>query len=156
MDSAIEYMEGVFGIGPWAVLDLSLEPPTVVGGETAIYGRIAMANLGPAQIELIEVTGGGGVHAEYAEETGSGIHHLGFFVRDLDSRIAEAGRQGIEVLQEGALKKSGLVIRYAYLDTAGTGGFLIEFLEARFLGIPFPMRPRLLRAFARRGPMRIE
>ncbi|MBU4173788.1 MAG: hypothetical protein KKB90_02680 [Actinobacteria bacterium] len=66
-------------------------------------------------------------------------------MNNLTQRLEAAGEAGIEVLQRGTLKQIGLTIEYAYLDTAGTGGVIIEYIQSRFLGLPFPMRTSLLR-----------
>ncbi len=142
---AMDYYRDTFGLGPWAVFDG--EPETCVdrGREISFKGRMAMAQAGPVQVELIQILEGEGIHTEFLREHGEGIHHLGFFVNNLAQRLEAAGEAGIEVLQRGPLKQIGLTIEYAYLDTAGTGGVIIEYIQSRFLGLPFPMRTPLLR-----------
>ena len=43
--------------------------------------------LGNIQIELIQVVEGRTIHSKFLEERGKGIHHLGFFVRDVEKEL---------------------------------------------------------------------
>jgi methylmalonyl-CoA/ethylmalonyl-CoA epimerase len=145
IDSTIDYYQGVFGIGPWAVFEG--EPETCVerGECISFKGKMAMAQAGPVQIELIQILEGRTLHSDFLGERDEGLHHLGFFVRDLDERLRAAKEAGIEVLQHGVLKQLGLKIEYAYLDTTETGGVILEYIQSSFLGLPFSMRSPLLR-----------
>lgn len=49
------------------------------------------------------------------------------------------------------VKQRGLSIEYAYLETRETGGVIIEYIQPRFLGLPFPMRGPLFRLGAKLG-----
>lgn len=149
IETAKAYYSNVFGLGPWALFEGTPEKCTDRGREVTFTGRMAMAQAGPVQVELIQVIEGETIHTEFLSEHGEGLHHIGFFVNDLDERLAAARREGIEVLQHGLLTRLGLSIEYAYLDTVETGGVIIEYIQARFMGVPFPMRSPLLRLAAR-------
>lgn len=145
IDETIRYYEETFGIGPWAVF--YGEPETCVdrGREITFKGKMAMARAGTVQLELIQILEGEGIHSDFLKENGEGVHHIGFFVRDVEERVEAAKEAGIEILQRGLLKQLGISIDYAYLDTTVIGGVIIEFIEARFLGIPFPLKSPLTR-----------
>lgn len=149
IEETIRYYEGTFGIGPWAVFEGEPERCIEKGEEISFRGRMAMAQSGLVQIELIQILQGRTIHTDFLEEHGEGIHHLGFFVRNLEDRIATAKRKGIEVLQRGTLSQLGLKIEYAYLDTKVTGGVILEYIEPRLLGIPFSMRLPVMRLGSR-------
>ena len=151
IDETMRHYEDVYGIGPWAVFTGEPERCTDRGRDITFKGKMAMAQAGPVQIELIQVLEGETLHSDFLEEHGEGLHHVGFFVQDLDTRLAAAREAGIEVLQWGLLKQMGLSIEYAYLDTRETGGVIIEYIQPRFLGLPFPMRSPLLRLGAKLG-----
>lgn len=138
MDEAIEYFDKVLGLGPWAVLEG--EPAWCMenGCEVSVKGKIAMAQAGSVQLELIQILEGRSMYKDTLGE-GEGLHHLGFFVRDFDERMRAAEEAGIPVLQHALLKKLGLTIEYAYLDTTETGGVITEYIKSSFLGLPFPM-----------------
>jgi methylmalonyl-CoA/ethylmalonyl-CoA epimerase len=145
IERTMRHYEDVLGIGPWAVFEGEPERCINLGKEVSFKGKMAMARAGTVQIELIEIIEGESIHRDFLATHGEGIHHLGFFVRDLEERVRAAQRAGISVLQRGTLRQLGLCIEYAYLDTTGTGGVIVEFIEARFMGLPFPMRSPLLR-----------
>ncbi|MDD5748956.1 MAG: VOC family protein [Actinomycetota bacterium] len=149
MDSATKYYEETFGIGPWSVFEGDAEFCVDRGSETKFRGKMGLALCGTVQIELIQIIEGKTVHTDFLEEHGEGIHHIGFFVRDLEKRLEAAKNEGIEVLHRGTLNQLGLRIKYAYLDTRKTGGVIIEYIEPRFFGIPFPMRSPLIRLGAK-------
>ncbi|MBU1672378.1 MAG: VOC family protein [Actinobacteria bacterium] len=155
VDAAVAYFSDVFGLGPWAVFEGTPERCTDRGREVTFTGRMAMAQAGGVQVELIQILGDEKTtHTEFLERHGEGIHHVGFFVNNLDERLAAARRAGIDVLQHGLLKRLGLSIEYAYLDTVETGGVIIEYIQPRYLGLPFPMRfSPLLRLSARLSRM---
>ncbi len=139
IDKTMKYYERILGIGPWAVFAGEPTWCREKCGEVKTSGRIAMAQAGSVQIELIQMLEGGAVYTDLLGE-GEGLHHLGFFVRDIDKRLKAAQEAGIEVLTHGLLEQMGLRIEYAYMDTLATGGVIIEFIQASFLGLPFPMR----------------
>lgn len=145
IDRSVRYYQDVFGIGPWAVFRGEPRRCLDRGNEISFSGRMAMAQSGRVQLELIQILEGDTIHTEFLHREGEGIHHLGFFVRDLKRRLELAKEAGIEVLQHGLLKQAGLSIEYAYLDTREIGGVIIEYIEPRFLGLPVPLRITLLR-----------
>jgi catechol 2,3-dioxygenase-like lactoylglutathione lyase family enzyme len=148
IDETIDYYENVFGIGPWAVF---LGEPVMcveAGGQIDFKGKIAMAQAGTVQIELIQILEGRSAHSEFLNRSGEGIHHVGFFVNDISERIRAAKEAGIEIIQHGLLKQLGVSIEYVYLDTTASGGVIMEFIQPRFLGMPFPMKTPLLRVGA--------
>lgn len=150
LDRTKERFESAFGIGPWAVFEG--EPAKCVdrGREVSFRGKMGMAQSGSVQIELIEILEGDEtIHTEFLKEHGEGIHHVGFIVRDIESRIKAAKDEGIEILQHGLLKQMGMTIEYVYLDTRNYGGVVFEFIKPSFLGLPFPFRGPFLRAGAK-------
>lgn len=151
IDVTMRYYEDVYGIGPWAVFEGEPERCTDRGRDITFKGMMAMAQAGPVQIELIQILEGDSIHSDFLAEHGEGLHHIGFFVQDLDARLAAAREAGIEVLHWGFLKQIGLSIEYAYLDSTATGGVIIEYIQPRFLGLPFPMRSPMLRLGAKLG-----
>ncbi len=150
LEKTKEMFETTFGIGPWAVFDG--EPVKCVdrGKEVSFRGKMAMAQSGPVQIELIQILEGDDtIHTDFLKEHGEGIHHVGFIVRDIESRIKKAKDEGIEILQHGLLRQMGLTVEYVYLDTRQYGGVIFEFIKPSFLGMPFPFRSPLLRVGAK-------
>lgn len=133
LDKAVERYWTVFGVGPWHFY--SYGTPLVkrmsYKGKPAEYSmRIAMAQVGSLNLELIEMGGGPTVYADFVAEHRFGVHHIGVQVDDADAAIALAKDAGIEMLQDGAgfgLEGDG---HFAYLDTVATIGVMVELREA--------------------------
>ena len=84
--------------------------------------------------------GSGGIYAEHLEAKGEGIHHVGFFVSNLDKKLAALRAIGIAPVQSGEIRsRGGAVTRYAYYETGGPGNIVAEFIETKILGVPVGM-----------------
>ncbi len=147
--ATIEYFQRTFGIKDWVVFEGETSWCWDRGCETALKGYMALGWLGGIQLELIQVREGSTIHSDFLKEGREGLHHLGFFVKDLDERLAACRARGIGVLQRGTLKRMGLTIDYAYLDTVETGGVIFEFIQTRLLGFNVPQSRLLMRLFSR-------
>ncbi len=117
-DKVIESWSSLFGIGPWTFQEM---------GGTDAKGRpwkikVAFANLGPLQLELIQPVEGRVFQSRFLEEHGEGIHHLGFYADDVDGEAANLVKQGAKVL----IANPG---NFSYLDTGGPGGVIFELLK---------------------------
>ncbi|MEM4541011.1 MAG: VOC family protein, partial [Archaeoglobaceae archaeon] len=88
--------------------------------------KIALTNLGEVQLELIQVLEGETIHAEFLKRKGEGLHHIGFFVKNLDEKLRITKENGMEVVEQGEIAG----VRYAYLDTEKDIGLTLEFIEA--------------------------
>ena len=153
IEKARAMFSSAFGIGPWYA-------PRFAQGEHFLRGtqrihtqyQLASAFSGGVEFQLIQVLGGDhDVCAEFLQEHGPGIHHIGIYVNDLGAHVAAYAKQGIGVLQSGHLPASGttrVISKYAYLDTVHISGLVLELLELKWLGIP--LRPsRWLYEFGR-------
>jgi hypothetical protein len=90
--------------------------------------RLAMADVGPLQIELIEVGSDNTVYAEHVKAHGYGLHHFGVLVDDMEEAKAKATAAGFKVVQEGGghgLDGDG---GFAYLNTESHLGTTVEFI----------------------------
>jgi catechol 2,3-dioxygenase-like lactoylglutathione lyase family enzyme len=78
------------------------------------------------QLELIQVLEGENVHTKFLREKGEGLHHIGFFVKNLEEELAALKNEGIEVLWRGEALG---VTKFAYLDTEKTLGIILELIQ---------------------------
>ncbi len=127
LKKSMEYYWTTFGIGPFTIH--TYEPPfltdMMIRGKPADYRmKIAFAKMGSIQLELIQPLGES-IYAEFLNEKGEGIHHVGCYVDNLDEAVAVVEKQGISVLQSGKRPGSG----YAYLDTEKTLGAIWELIQ---------------------------
>jgi hypothetical protein len=114
-------------IGPFFLLPhLSLEEPAYRGRPSSIDVSVAIAQVGPMQIELIQQHDDG--PSQYRDSVPAGhdaMHHVAAFSDDLDAELAYYERIGVE------LAFSGLVAgtRIQYFDTRRSIGCMTELVE---------------------------
>jgi len=139
IDKTMAYYKDTLGISPWIVLDERPDPCIEKGEEVHPLLRIALAYMGPVQMELIQVVEGESLHLNHVRESKGGVHHLGFMVQDLDKRLDACHKMGIGILQRGTIKDIGFTIDYAYLDTVDQAGIILELIQWRLGSIPLPI-----------------
>jgi methylmalonyl-CoA/ethylmalonyl-CoA epimerase len=118
-DKVIESWSALFGMGPWTFREMG-------GGSVKL--RVAAGYLGSIRIDLIQPVAGKVLHSEYLEEHGEGLHHLGFYVDDVDAAAASLVKMGSKIL----INNPG---NYVYLDTGGPGGVIFELMSERLRGL---------------------
>ena len=129
--TARRYSE-IFGVGPWVFLDV--EPTGGILHDEPLkeeYGvRLALANLGKIQIELLQPLYGPSTHMEFLETHGEGVHHVSLGqVEQHDEIVAAATGAGIGIEMQSVL---GGALTYTYLATQQQLGMILE------LGKPVP------------------
>ena len=90
--------------------------------------RIAGIAAGDSLVELLEAQVADSPIAKFVDKKGPGIHHVCFYVDDLDGTLARAKAAGVALIDDqpriGAEGK-----RIAFLHPKSTGGVLIELSE---------------------------
>jgi methylmalonyl-CoA/ethylmalonyl-CoA epimerase len=132
LEAAVEQYWEAFGIGPWHFYTYG--PPLVKrmsyrGKPTSYRMRIALSNIGPLRIELIQPLEGDTVYSEFVKQHGYGIHHLGLLVPNMKDALARAAAAGLEMTMDGSgfgLDGDG---HYAYLETEALIGTTLELIE---------------------------
>lgn len=114
--------EKMFGIGPWRTHEISYKNKE---GETVRLFKLAFANLGGVEIEFAQPLQDGLYHKDYVDEHGNtGLHHICFFVDDLDAELENFVAQGAEVLAHTPGS-------FAYFKTGGPDQVIFELLPKR-------------------------
>lgn len=126
-DKTLQQLSSLLGTGDVRLHDLDQPEATVHGKKTACKARLAFTQVGPLELELIEPVEGESIWAEFLETKGEGVQHLGVFVPDLDNELARMKEMGIGVLQSGEDDH----VRFAYMDTEGVIGVIIELLHLK-------------------------
>jgi hypothetical protein len=117
----------VFGVGPFHVLPRMEVPCTYRGRASVVDMQVAVAQAGPAQIELIrQYSDGASVFHDMFDEGGLGFHQLCTVTRDYDGQTAHYVGLGYELACE--LGHRGQ--RVAFFDTVADFGFFTEVAEA--------------------------
>jgi len=138
VDRSLSYYKDMLGIRPWLLSDVRPQPCIENGKEVHPLSRIALAYMGPVQVELIQVVEGESVLLNHPAESPWRVHHLGFMVQDIEKRLDACQKLGIGVLQRGTIRDVGFTIDYAYLDTVQEAGAVIEFIQWHLGALPFP------------------
>ncbi len=122
---AIETYTKFFNWGPFEVIQREFTNMTYRGKPAKFKFLIALAQLGPIQLELMQPLEGNTIYDEFLKTRGEGLHHFGVLIDHIEDRIAAMKKLGIEVLQSG--ERPGR--KWAYMDTEALAGFLIELRE---------------------------
>jgi catechol 2,3-dioxygenase-like lactoylglutathione lyase family enzyme len=128
LDAAMRTYVEQYGIGPWKVFhfDETNAADTVKDDQPATYAmRIAIADVGRVQWELIEPLDDKSHYADFLAEKGEGIHHLQMAVSNYDDAVAELRGRGHRVLVGGKFDGTDLV----YLGTQDEIGVITEIVD---------------------------
>lgn len=139
-----------FGIKPWTVYESRPDSAVENSGPVQIALKVAVAYSGPLQIELIEVQEGRCFYNDTLDHR-EGFHHIGFSVHNIEQRVAACKAMDIELLHRGQIRRKGITIDYAYMDTSAMCMAIIEFIQIRFGPIPLKMNRLAHRISARLG-----
>lgn len=131
LDASMKRYTEEFGIGSWSVYTFSPDwiRMTFWGQEQGYTMKLAPAQLGDVTYELVESVQGPNTYEEFLEEHGEGLHHLGYFVDDIDAAIERMEKAGYPLLQSGRGFGANDDGAYAYFETEGALGHIIEAIE---------------------------
>ena len=125
LQAAMERYWNILGIGPWRIQTFKppdLTNPTVRGKPQPYTMRLATAQIGPVQWELIQPLEGPSIYKQFLDEKGEGLHHVAVAVDDYDQAVSAFAKQGIGILMSGVFRGS----TYAYMDTEKALGMVAE------------------------------
>jgi methylmalonyl-CoA/ethylmalonyl-CoA epimerase len=126
-DRTTQLLTTLFGIGPFRLVewpDRAEAKYYYRGVEEKVRIKQAFVQLGDVEVELIQPVEGHSAYKDFLDETGGGIHHVLFEVKDIEPVIQELAKSGVTVLQSGTGIRPGT--RWALLDTQKLLGFLVE------------------------------
>jgi methylmalonyl-CoA/ethylmalonyl-CoA epimerase len=128
LEAAMKTYVEEYGIGPWDVYEFN--PGNVQGmherGEPVERTwRLALAQVGELQRELVQPLDDDSVYARFLADHGPGVHHVGVAVADYQGTIDELGARGHEVLLGGTYNG----VNFAYLSTDRDLGVVTEIFD---------------------------
>ena len=102
--------------------------------------NLAVSYSGKLQIELIEEKSQRArIYQDHLDNYGEGLHHLGFFVSEMETILEKAKKIGLNILLESEFKTAGGgYVRFAYLDTRKVCGIILELANIKLYGINVP------------------
>ena len=128
LQKTIEHYWNNFGIGPWKIYlfeEPLLREMTIRGNSTKYRMHVGMCQMENIYIEVIQPLSGNTIYKEFLEQKGEGLHHLGFFVDNLDLEMKRFESNGFKTVQTGKFQGGG----FAYLDTQDKFGTVFELIE---------------------------
>jgi catechol 2,3-dioxygenase-like lactoylglutathione lyase family enzyme len=132
LDRAMAYWSRL-GIGPWQVYTFGPHrvQDMVYRGQARPYGfKFAICGNAITSFELIESTAGPNIYDEHLAAHGEGLHHLGYFVDDINAAVAAMAERGFAVTQSGHGFGADGDGFYAYFDTEEQLGCVLEAVQA--------------------------
>jgi methylmalonyl-CoA/ethylmalonyl-CoA epimerase len=129
LEKVVDYYSRMFNLGPFVSFAYKPERSIMRGKKVSFTFKLAFTNWGKVNLEIIEVAEGEVQHNEFLKRTGGGVHHLGFYVDDMNKWIDYFAQKGIAVLLdlEGVVGPRGRR-RAVFFDTA-PGEILFEFIQ---------------------------
>lgn len=116
-----------FGVASWTRIPdvvFGSDTTTLRGEPVELTLHVSLGYAGDLQLELIEPVSGPGIHREFLDAHGPGLHHVCFGVDDLDAACAGAEAAGVPVLMRGAMMDGE--IEFAYVDGSAGGAPYVE------------------------------
>jgi hypothetical protein len=112
-----------------------------INGEQAnLEFNLVFAYSGGLQVELIEEKSQKAeIFRVHLDQQGQGIHHLGFFIPDMDAKLKIVEQLGLDIIFEGKFKTAGGgSVRFVYLNTRQQCGIILELINIKLYGINIP------------------
>jgi len=132
VEKATKNLTEIFGIGPWRIIDWPPAGRTDIQkfyhGEPGTFtARMAFAELGTVELELIQPLTGDSIWADFLRDHGGGIHHLRFNVDELEPVQARLAQYDIVSAQHGSGIRPGTMwMNFASEDKIG---FVMEVMK---------------------------
>lgn len=112
--------------GIYEKLGLNVSVEEVVEAEQV---RVVMVPLGESRLELLEPTSDTSVIARFIAKRGEGLHHVSLRVPNLETAVARLKEDGVRLVSN-EIKVGAGGHRYVFVHPSGTGGVLLELVEA--------------------------
>ncbi|MCX7854758.1 MAG: VOC family protein [Anaerolineae bacterium] len=103
-----------------------------------VQGKMALARYRGVEVELLEPLEGSDFYTGSVDPQGRPVlHHIGFFVEDVEGWADRLVRAGYPIWVRGRLGLGPLQTDFAYMDTPGDAGVIVEFIRWRIFGVRF-------------------
>lgn len=127
IEKTIGHLSSLWDIGPFEIREIDLPDAILHGKQKRLRAKLAFAQAGPLELELIEPGEGENIYQEFLSTKGEGLHHLGIRISDIKSEVSRFKEKGIGVLQSGSAPR----VSFAYLDTENIAGVILELLQLK-------------------------
>ena len=125
VEKTAKKMEKLLGIGPFKFMVTNYQNKMYRGKPEDFGVKIALANVGPIQIELMQPLAGQSIWKEFIAKKGYGLHHIALEIDNMETKAKEFEEEGFKIIQSGERE----VVKWAYLDTEEELDVTFELLE---------------------------
>jgi hypothetical protein len=138
------------GIGPFFIASGSPVLWKERGEDGNFEGKLGIAYHQGFELELLEPGKGSDFYRQSLDpEGGMVVQHLGFLVPDVDTSAEMLAASGYPLWIRGKLKSGPSTADFAYMDTVGDAGLVIEFICWKLMGLRFNTPPSIFHAIGR-------
>ena len=117
LDVSNTLFEKLLGVSHYKIEDVATE-----GVKTSFF------KVGESKIELLQATSPNSPIAKFIAKRGEGVHHLAFYVEDIEAEIERLKNEGFELIDD--IPKQGADHKkIAFLHPKSSGGVLIELCQ---------------------------
>ena len=127
IEKQAKIFESLFDVPKFAILPETTEIVKYRGKDGEVNTKIAISRQFNTQIELIQPISGESIHKEFLDKGREGLHHISFYVENIETYIKFFEEQGLEMVYYGSIGKQV----YAYFDTEEALGMFLEVQETR-------------------------
>lgn len=139
IETAMERYWRTMGVGPWTVYTYG--PPLVKemtynGQRQDFRIRVAFAQCGSVQLELVQPLEGPSIFADFLARGYEGVQHLGMFVEDIEAAGALMKSAGFRLIQSGRGFGARGDGAFAFFGTDETLSMVIEMIQRPVERVP--------------------
>lgn len=130
LEAGQRFFNETMGVSRFCVIEdvgLKATEKTYRGRPVEHNFRLALAYCGDVQLELLQPVSGQTCYQDFIDRRGEGLHHLGFFLDELDQyekALDELKAQNYSVLTSGKFGDA----YYSYFDTEAAIGSIMEII----------------------------
>lgn len=126
IEAALDHWVNVLGVGPWFYFEkVELDSFTYKGEPSPLEMKVALANSGDIQIELIQqVNDAPSMYRDFLAAGHEGLQHVAYWTTEYQALYDKALALGYRVGHEGQV--GGPQGRFAYFDVESHPGSVVE------------------------------
>ncbi len=129
IDAASEHFSRLLGIKHWYELVTSDLNLSYLGSKRDCDVTIWYGGKGHTSIELIQTRGEENFYSTFMREHGDCIHHIQYYVPNLEEAIKHVSKEGLKVIQHATFNSNKMKVNYAYVAKSEHES-AIELIEA--------------------------
>ena len=124
LDETIDFYEKL-GIPSFNSLKMVIDQRWFKGETIEIRNDNKITQAGPLELELMQPVEGDSIQRQFFNQRGEGLHHLGFFMDNVEEEVTKLQSKGVELSQYGKSSYNS----FNFFETDKIGGIILEFVR---------------------------